>query len=115
MTSPDQPSKTSYMVRLVMRVDGTPDEPESAVINFIEMMVQNGLRDWVYRVEDDDSKVLGYFDGYGDAVEMAPGQPTTVGETVANWTPAEADEPVSDDESLMALAESLNNEDSTPA
>ena len=104
MTTPDDDAR--YMVRLVMKVNGKPDEPESAVINFVEMLVQNGMRDWVYRVESEDStKVLGYFDGYGDPVDMTP-----PGTTEPDAAPVETspEQPVESDESLVALAESLN-------
>jgi hypothetical protein len=108
----------SYIVRLVMKVDAPKGEPDTAVGNFVDLLTANGLRDWVFRVEDQHTgDVLGYFDGYGDPVEIQvttpteePPAPEPVGATPATpEQPAPAQAATTEsDESLVALAESLN-------
>jgi hypothetical protein len=127
-----------YIVRLVMRVEASPHSPQDAVTNFVDLLVGNGLRDWVYRVEDiETGDVIGYYDGYGDEVEIntaeaapAPQRETPTPGIVApdsveaSASPGPASRPVEDvplpteqdpaeaqsDAELLALAESLNQD-----
>lgn len=109
MTTPDS-NIQQYIVRLVMKVDGKPDEPVSGVLGFVELLTANGMRDWVFRVENADTgEILGYYDGWGDEVDM-----TAIPATPApDVTPADPVQEPESDESLVALAESLNAESAT--
>lgn len=106
MTTPEQ-EQQQYIVRLVMRVDAKPGQPDDAVASFVEMMTSNGLRDWVYRVETLDGEILGYYDGYGDPVDLATA-PDAQATDQPDQTAVET-QPESDSE-LVALAESLNDQ-----
>lgn len=88
-----------FIVRLVMKVDAAV--PEAAVTEFVDLLVANGLREWVYRVESvEDGEILGYFDGFG--------QPVDIHATTAE---ASTEPPAEDsDEALEKLAESLNEQ-----
>lgn len=92
---------TEFIVRLVMKVDA--EVPEAAATEFVDMLTANGLREWVYRVESiDDGEILGYFDGFGQPVDItAPSTPSV--EDVPLESTSESDE------GLIALAESLND------
>lgn len=106
------PENQQYIVRLVMKVDAPPKQPDTAVVNFVDLLTANGLRDWVFRVEDIESgQVLGYYDGYGDPVEIqpAPEAPTEAPAAEVEQPTDTPDQPESD-ESLVALAESLNEQ-----
>lgn len=107
MTTPE--NTQPYIVRLVMKVDAPKGEPDSAVAAFVDNLTANGLREWVFRVEDiDTGDVLGYYDGYGDPVDLsqAPAAPDAPAEAAA---PAESE--AQSDEALEALAESLNEQE----
>lgn len=106
MTVPEQ---SEFIVRLVMKVDAQADQPWKAVSNFVDLLTSNGLRDWVYRVENIDSgEIVGYFDGYGEAVDIQTPVENEVTDVQlpAEQNPAE----VQDDAALMALADSLNED-----
>ena len=108
MTTPEE-NNQAYIVRLVMKVDAPRGEPDTAVANFVDLLVANGLREWVFRVEDiDNGTVLGYFDGYGDPVDITQQQAPAPAEEA----PEQAAEPeaAESDEALEALAESLNEQ-----
>lgn len=109
MTTPDE-NLDQYIVRLVMKVDAPKNEPDSAVRAFVDNLVANGMREWVFRVEDiHTGEVLGYFDGFGDPVDIStpvPSPEEPAQEQAAEPEPAAGES----DEDLEALAESLNGE-----
>lgn len=110
MTTPE--NAKPYIVRLVMKVEAPADQPDTAVTNFVDLLVANGLREWVFRVEDiDTGEVQGYFDGYGDPVEIQPAAPTEApSESAETAEEQPAGDQAESDESLVALAESLNEQ-----
>lgn len=58
-----------YVVRLVMRVEA--DSPPKATQEFVTYLVEGGLVNWIFRVEDPETQeILGYFNGHGMAVDM---------------------------------------------
>ena len=97
-----------YVVRLVMRVEA--NSPEHAVLTFIGHMVDNGLTNWIYRVEDPEThEPVGYFDGHGVEVNIDEEAAAAVREEEAAseeavQTPVQTES----DEELHTLAESLN-------
>lgn len=111
MNTPD--NLQPYIVRLVMKVDAPKGEPDTAVGNFVDLLVANGLREWVFRVEDiNTGDVLGYFDGYGDPVDVTakPAEEPAEEPVNASETGETADGAPESDEALEALAESLNEQ-----
>lgn len=107
-----------YIVRLVMRVEADDTDPAQAALKFVDLMVENGLRDWVYRVEDNSTgDIMGYYDGWGNVVDI--NSPVEVTEPPVEDVPLPSDPPeanpaeVESDAELLALAESLN--EGTPA
>lgn len=63
-------AKSRYVVRLVMEV--LAENPADATQEFVDKLVERGLRDWVYRVENSiDGEILGYFDGFGMPVDLS--------------------------------------------
>lgn len=124
MTTPT-PQAHEFIVRLVMRTEAPTDQPGLAVIDFVDQLTENGLRDWVFRVEDHETnEILGYFDGYGTPYVLPAGTDEGslpgVGEgpTPLKYVPPQAGkddaelEALEEDAELEALAESLN--DSSP-
>lgn len=95
-----------YWVNLSLKI-AAPD-PSTAVRAFIEGIVQQGLRDFAYSVENyDDREIAGVFDGFGDRInplELVESQ-----EGVST--------PESERAELLALAERLNktNDPAAPA
>jgi hypothetical protein len=90
------------IVQLAIKVAG--DTGELAVSNFIDILVEKGLREWLYRVEDPETgELLGLYNGYGDAADI----PSVVEQEGA---------PVlSTDDELLRLAEELNETDEAQA
>lgn len=104
------------IVRLVMRVD--QENPSDAVEDFIQNIVENGLREWIYRVEDSETgDVFGYYDGYGNETDMEAllvdaETKATNAEATAEEIPSTMD--IGDyvpDKELLALAQELNQGD----
>jgi hypothetical protein len=105
---------TEYVVRFSLRV--TADGPGDAVDGVVDLFVEKGLRDWVYRVDDpsetnSEKALVGFFDGYGDPVDVDEllsqvGEPAPIPVQTAELPdpPAISD----DDADLLAEAESLN-------
>lgn len=57
------------VVRLVMNID--EEDPGDAVEAFVEAIISQGLRGWVYRVEElDDPDDFSFHDGYGLDVDI---------------------------------------------
>ena len=113
-----------YIVRLVSRV--TADSPEASVSTMLSSIMDTGLTNWIYRVDDaEDFSVIGYYDGHGIEVDLdevygnepEPDAPTEPAETPAEVAPAEVQTPVQTetDEQLVSLAESLNDSDAQQA
>lgn len=115
MTQPDPNTysgEDGYLVRLVMALDAAG--PADAVDTFVEMIVENGLVNWIYRVEAGDSSgvILGYFNGHGEPVDVdalletdPDAQPEPNKE---DQTPIQTAEPGNDDAALLDLATSIS-------
>jgi hypothetical protein len=115
-----------YLVRFSLRVSA--DNPGDAVDGVVDLFVEKGLRDWVYRVDNPSLEgpeaVVGYFDGYGVPVDVAELlaqseqiDPIPVGGIVAAASddgPRVTDDPDDDDVELLAEAESLNQANDKP-
>lgn len=114
---------TDYLVRFSLTVPA--DNASDAVDSVIDLFVEKGLRDWVYRVDDPTAapgtdSLIGFFDGYGDPVDVEA--LLAEGESQAPATPEQVDAvtselPVADETSdaeLEALAESLNQDHEEP-
>lgn len=104
-------AETEYLVRFSLRVKA--DNPGDAVDGVVDLFVEKGLRDWVYRVDDPAAtgadSLIGFYDGYGDPVDVDQLLADIEEEPVA--IPVSSVEPVpaeSDDE-LLAEAQALLN------
>lgn len=69
MTGGQDPNEgtTEYLVRLLFRIPAKT--PEEAVEKYVEQIVSHGLRNWSYRVEDEETGDMWHLDGYGDEVQ----------------------------------------------
>lgn len=67
-----EPAATSheYMVHLAIRLTAAPDNPQTVVDEFIDRLACNGLKDWVFRVENEMTSVVNYHDGLGNVVDI---------------------------------------------
>lgn len=104
-----------YVVRLVMGVVATT--PELAAPTFVEHLVTQGMRDWVYRVEKEDGEIVGYYDGNGSLVpdEVLHGKPDEEEVNEGNTAPLPLVHTSDDDASLVEFAATLNEGDSPGA
>lgn len=92
-TDPPENDERSHIVRLVVKVDA--DDASDAVLEFVDVLIASGLRNWAYRVESLSGEVEGYFDGYGNPVD------------IDSLTPKIANR--DDEDDLEAFAESLGD------
>lgn len=110
---PGEPAtdETEYTVRLVMTVNA--GSPEEAVLNFVDELIEKGLRRWVYGIVDPETgEATGNYDGHG--VDMTARIAEIRRQLDSDPVPASTETDVhipaaveSDDE-LLALAENLN-------
>lgn len=77
-------TKKDFFVLVAMRVRA--ENPEDAVLGFVDTVVERGLRVLTYRVDGDD-QVVGYYDGFGHPKENRPTGPTTTVEMPTLSTP----------------------------
>jgi hypothetical protein len=112
-----------YIVRFSLKVSA--EDPGVAVDGLVDLFTEKGLRDWVYRVDNpdaapDEDALIGFFDGYGDPMDVA----ALLAEhelddsdhgTIVVELPSPA--PDAEDVELHELAESLNqaNEEPVPS
>lgn len=111
-----------YVVRLVMRVRTEEDNPDEAVRIFVDNLVDNGLTNWLYRVDDNTTdEVLGFYNGHGievdvnmlslpeeNAGEKKAEQKVETTPNLPEPTSPATPNPGSDDEDLIRLAVTLN-------
>jgi hypothetical protein len=83
-------------VRLTLAVDATT--PQEAVMGFIQRIVEHGLADWIYRVEQDGT--FTFLNAKGEVFDLAG----TVSELAATQGLGEAEAP------LLELAKQLNDQ-----
>lgn len=102
----DEQQNPKYVVRLIMGAYSVAT-PQAAVTGFVDALVAQGLRDWVYEVIDVDSgQTVGEYNGYG---EDASGLMENLREEAeAESTPDEDEDEDEPKEDLLALAENLN-------
>ena len=61
-----------FAVRWAFEIEA--DTPDEAVRLMIQQFVENGMINWLYRV-DDETGVVGYYNGHGDEYDPATGRP----------------------------------------
>lgn len=63
----DDTASTDYLVRLLFRIPAK--SPEEAVQRYLEQIISHGLRNWSYRVENEQTGEMLHLDGFGEPVE----------------------------------------------
>lgn len=120
-------SKTDYHIRLAFRVSS--ESPGDAVQDMIDILVERGLRDHVYVVDDiRTERRVGFFNGYGeqiddetvraaadavrqaDEAELTPEPDTVEANESDSPDPEHPANATPDDDELEQLADMLNNE-----
>lgn len=60
----------NYLVRYAFTVDA--ETPNDAVAGVVDLMVESGLINWAYRVDNPDTgEIIGFYDGRGDEIDMS--------------------------------------------
>lgn len=104
-------STKEYLVRFSVKV--TSDSPANAVDLVIDGFVEQGLRNWIWRVDDPAApdgtdSIIGFYDGYGELVDIDK-------VLAEDSEDSNEDEPkttdAEDDSELLDLAKDLNSSD----
>jgi hypothetical protein len=101
-----EPDEAEYLVRLLFRIPAA--SPKEAVEGYLEQLMRHGLRNWSYRVEDEETGETWNLDGYGELIpieaDLAEDDQWDVDETYESSAPPMTQaEPAGMDPDLAAL------------
>lgn len=68
----DEEGGQEYLVRLLFRI--AAKDPREAVEKYIDQLVQFGLKNWSFRVEDEQTGDMWHINGYGEELDSHQGE-----------------------------------------